>query len=1166
MGFSRHACSKAPFTVALVAAGVLSGGGVACALDASSYTTESMLCSGSWVKIKVEDSGVYAISEATAKSWGFSDLSAVKIFGYGGAPVSTTLDSTLVDDLPQVPTYRTDGKIYFYAQGPTTWKTQTSGCEYVQYQHPYATAAYYFVTDRSDVEALEMSTVSTSIPSSYDLVTTFTDRLFHEEELYTAGETGSLLLGEDFRYSTSQTFSISIPGYVSGTEVKVETSFAAKTVGSATSRLTFQYDGTTLDYSTSDALASISSSDTYTHCKVTASTKTFTPSGDSFDYTISFSNSSATVSMARLDYITVNYTRELDITDDDFAFRTGSGNGANTVLSLSGGGSSTVVLDITDTSNPTVVTCTTSGSNLLFTPQARGYREYRAFDTSASLPAPTSAGSVNGQNLHGESTPDMIIITPSEFTTQASRIASMHEEVDTMRVLVVNPEEIYNEFSSGTPDAMAYRKLAKMFYDRGASTDGHQLRYLLMFGRSSYDNRQITSQVQADEYPRLLQWQTDIGDYDNTSYTTDDILGTLDDGTSESNMMDPTYGGLSIAVGRMPVKSVSEAKDVVDKLIDYVTEGDYGTWKNNVIMVADDGDSGVHMTQSDNALDRMRDNGGNDFVYTHIFLDAYNQVTDGSGNYYPDARSKMFQKLDEGALMLHYIGHANTVSWTHDGLLTLTDINEMYLSHYPLFYTATCEFSRVDADDTSGGELLFLNSRGGGIALVSTVRPTYVSDNGIVSNAFATYLFARDDNNQFLPIGEVLRLTKNNAIYSSTSTSNTNKMRYLLLGDPAMRLAYPTYNVQLEAINGEELSDDDMPVFQARQTINLTGSVYDTSGNKDTSFNGTITTTLYDAEQSIETKGNKASSDDEAIDPYVYYERQNRLAVVKDSVAGGEFAVKIVIPSEILYPDSYDNYSPALASFYTCSDDGIEGNGSNEQFYIYGYDETVESDTIGPEITMMVLNSESFKDGDKVNESPMLIACIEDESGINFSTSGIGHQMTLLLDETTLYSDVSTYYTPSISTDEALGGTINYPLEDLSDGSHTLRLKVWDTFGNSADKTISFYVVEGLKPTIYDVYTTSSPATTEANFYITHNRPDATITVRLSIFNLLGQEIWTTTETGKSDMFTSFPITWDLTDQAGTRVQRGIYLYRAGISTDGEHESTKAKKIAVAAQ
>lgn len=1140
------------------------------ALSASYYTDESKLAKGNWVKVRVDDSGIYAISEADARNLGFSDLSKVKIFGYGGAPISTLLNESQIDDLPQVPTYRLNGKIFFYAQGATTWtNTSRGGLKYVQKQHLYSTAGYYLISDRDDIEPLQVTASVANVASDGDVVTTFTDRLFHEEELYSPGETGGLLLGEDFRYKSSQSFKFTLPGYSSGSVVYVQTSFGAKVIEGASSLLTFTYNGNALATESTDYISVVKRSDTYRHCEIGTTTKQFTLNGNAFDYGINFKSSGNVLNMARLDYITVNYTRDLNISGSDFAFRI-DGAKDNSILSLAGGKSSTVIFDVTDADNPFVVTTQSDGEKIQFTPTATGNREYRAFDTSGSLPAPVKVENVSNQNIHGDSIPDMIIITPSEFMAQATRIAQLHEQMDSMRILTVTPELIYNEFSSGTPDVMAYRKLAKMFYDRGTDARGHHLQYLLLFGRGSYDNRQISDDVKKNSYPRLLQWETVVGDYDNSSYTTDDILGSLADGSSESNMSDPRYGGMDIGVGRIPVKSVSEAKTVVDKIYSYVTGKDFGSWKNSVIMIADDGDSGTHMIQSDSSLKHMRESGGNDYQYSRIFLDAYNQNSDGSGNYYPEARKKFQQKLDEGVILVHYIGHGSPRGWTHDGLLTTTDINNMYLKHYPLFFTATCEFSRIDADATSGGETLFLNGRGGAIALFSTVRPTYISDNAIVSNAFGDYIFRRDEHNNFLRLGDIARLTKNNAVYMSdknVSYDNTNKLRYVLVGDPAMRLAYPTYNVKVDEINGQKVSDDNMPEFKARQTLTVKGTVYNTKGDKASDFNGTVLPTLYDAEQSIETKGNAAHNESTGpINKYVYQERINRLAITKDSVRNGEFTVKINIPSEILNPTSFDNYSSALLSFYANSENGIEANGSNDKFYIYGYDEDVDADTVGPEITQFVLNSESFKSGDNVNESPMVIASLTSKSGINFSTSGIGHQMTLLLDDKTLYSDVSTYFTPSISDGDNSCGVINYPLEELASGNHTLRLKVWDNFCNSSEAVISFNVVNGLKPTLYDVYTTASPAHTEANFYLAHDRPDATITVRLSVYNLMGQEVWSSVQTGKSDMFKSFPITWDLTDASGRRVQRGIYLYRASISTDGVQEATKSKRIAVAAE
>ena len=1141
----------------------------AAALSPEFYAGESRLAAGRWVKVKVTESGMYAITKATAQGWGFSDLTRVKVFGYGGAPISTVLDGALPDDLPQLPCHRSPDRIVFYAQGPTTWSsTKNAEMSFVQVQHRYATEGCYFVTDRDDIEPLSMELLGTPLATGGTEVTSFTERLYHEQESYSPGQTGNYLLGEDFRYTSSQTFKFDLPGLVAGSDVRVLTSFAAKATGAVASSLTFKCNGSPVESSPSDKIAAISATDSYTHCKLTNTVKTVAVSGDKLEWNISFANSGTVLAMARLDYITVNYERSLNVAGAaDFPF-TFAGNDPGVVMRLSGASDATVVVDVTNPGKPAIAAQGTAA----FSPASGGVREYRAFATGSALPAPTLVGSVPAQNLHGSPTPDLIIITPADYIAQAQRIASLHESLDSMRVLVLEPNVIYNEFSSGTPDVMAYRKLAKMFYDRGTDDQGHRMQHLLLFGKGSYDNRRISQNAKGLNYPCLLIWETQEGDYDNTSFGTDDFIAVLNDGSSENTLSDPRLSTYCIGVGRMPVKSLQEAKDVVDKLYSYVTGGDYGAWKNNIIMIADDGDSGVHMRQSDSALSNMQACGGGNYVYNRIYLDAFTQSSDGSGNVYPAARQKMFKLLDDGALVLHYIGHANTVSWTHDGLLTNTDINSMYLKHYPLFYTATCEFSRHDADATSGGETLFLNSRGGAIALITTIRPTYISNNEIFTNSLSKNLFRRDANNLYRRLGDIYCSAKNESVsYNGnvvTSYTDSNKLRFCLLGDPAMRLAYPQYEVRLESINDIPVGSDAMPDFKARQSLTMKGSIYDPDGNKATHFNGTIIPTLFDAEQSVETNGNQAVNESDNIDKYVYQERAIKLAMAKDYVTNGEWTVKLTIPSEVAMPESYENYSTAMVNFYASTDDGLEANGNNDRFYIYGFDETVEADIDGPEITAFTLNGATFADGGSVNESPMVIARVFDKSGINISTNGIGHEMSLMLDGNVLYSDLSTYFTPEVPGGDAegSGGIINYPLNDLAEGRHTLRLKVWDSFANSSSRELTFNVVNGLTPELIDVYSTSNPATTEARFYIRHNRPGATVTVRLSVYDLMGREVWTTALTGKSDMEQSFPITWDLTDAAGRRVPRGIYLYRAYLSTDGVQEASKSKKIAVAAQ
>lgn len=1118
----------------------------AIALDVSTYAAESVLNSGNWVKVKVTETGVYKISQSDIAKWGFSDISKIHIFGYGGSPVTEILNDSFIDDLPQVPIFRSDNQIFFYAQSQETWSTyNSSGLKYRQEQHPYSEAGYYFVTDKEFPDML-IENKGVGLKGDVAEVTTFTDRLFYEKELYSPGQTGRFLLGEDFKYNSSQNFKFTLTDYVEGTEVNALTTFAAKIMnGSGT--LSFQQNGTNLAKSASDGISAVTAQ-AYEHVKTAETVKSFIPNSNNLTYTVSLKNT-GTLFTARLDYITINYTRRIHITGKELLFR--GGNTSNTEMNfvVSGSSNKTHVWDVTNSSNPFDVAPTITGNMAKFTPANQGIREYVAFEPTSTFKAPEFVEKITNQNLHGLETPDMVILTPKEFTTEAERVAQLHRTEDNMKVLVINHKDIFNEFSSGTPDAMAYRKFLKMLWDRGNATgESAKLGYLLLFGRGSYDNRQITPVVKKSSYPMLLTWQTLIGDNENSSYNTDDVFGFMEDGSGSSFRLNT----LNLAIGRMPVKSVAEAKTVVDKLYRYVTKADFGSWKNNVLVIADDADGAEHMKQSDKCIYSMKRYGGDRYVYNHLYTDAFNSISSGGRRAYPDARAKMFQKFNEGALWVNYIGHASPVGWTHEGLLNITDINNMYLNHYPLFYTATCEFTRWDSDNVLGGELMFLNGRGGAISLISTSRVVYISNNGILSGHIAGEVFKKDANGNYQRTGDILKNGKN------AYGKDDNKLRFSLTGDPAMRLSYPTYTIKLETVNGQEVTKEEKPTIKARENVTITGSVYDISGEKATGFNGIINPTLYDAEVSVETNGNGDSEGKGGV-KHVFYDRSNRLYIGQDSIKNGEFKLNISMPTEIL-----NNYSPAMFSFYAYDENGIEANGGSENIYVYGYDESAKPDTEGPVIDYLVLNASSFKNGDTVNESPMLIASFHDESGINVSTSGIGHQMTVLIDDADLYSDGVQYYTPSSG--DSKGGTVNYPLSNLSAGNHKLRFKVWDTANNSSESTIEFNVQPGMKPDLYEVYSTSNPASVQADFYLKHNRPDALIVVTISVYDLGGKEVWSHTETGKSDFFTSFPITWDLKDNAGRRVNRGIYVYRAGISTDGVQEATKSKKIAVAGE
>ena len=1144
--------------VVMVATGLaLLGSQHAYAFDLSHYADSSKLSTGRWVKIKVSQTSIHEITADDARAWGFGDLSRVHVFGMGGLPLSEKLTEDIPDDLPQLPVVRTEGKLLFYAQGPTYWYDGSEeGMTFLPKQHPYSNSIYYLVSD--DQRFGDIAIAPTGDAPSGSSQTTYTEHLVHEVDLINPANSGRVYLGEDFTGTAQQSFTFDLVQKVAGSDISVYSIMGIKQA-TGTAKVTYQYNGTNVPSSSSDQITGESSEDAY---KRIISKKTFNLGSDNaLSYSLKLTSTGAP-SVARLDYIAVNYTRPLSLSQGQLYF---DDNHTNTAVQLKveGTDSASVVWDVTQPWRPVRIYANRTGSTTSFSPLETGLRRYAVFTPRGTFARPTLVGSVNNQDLHSSPVPDMVIITPTEYREQAQRIATLHHQADSMRVLVVSDNEVYNEFSGGTPDAMAYRMLCKMFYDRG-SQDGHQLRYLLLMGKGTYDNRLITGSIRALNAPMLLTWQSEVSDSHRNTYTTDDFFGTLANGSGPriaSNKLD-------IAVGRMTVKSVTEARHVVDKLVNYVSQPDYGWWKNNALIVADDGNSGVHLEQAEDMIAAMRANGGNDMIYNRVYLDAFNSVSSGAKRTFPDAVTKHYNTLRNGVTWWTYIGHSGPHAMTDNGLLRHVDLDtKFYYKHLPVLYAATCDFNQFDGSEESGGETLFLNPRGGVIAIICPPRPVLISNNGTLTTNIGKYAFSSDENGLPRRLGDIVRLGKN-------LSSDENRLRYFLVGDPAMRLALPTNKIRVDAIEGaQEFTSAGWPVFHGRQTMKVSGTVIDRNGTPLPNFNGKLTLEMFDYEQSITTHGYSDKSDGSDGKIETYLDRTNKLAVSIDSIVAGKFTTRIVLPTEVLPRETedgdsvlYDNFAPSLINLYAYNPaDSVEARGSNEEFIIYGYDDTAVADTIGPVIRFLGLNSENFNNEDQVNESPVVLAEITDDSGINYSTAGVGHTMTLTLDGSTTYSNLIDYYTPR-ATSSGTSGTLSYTLNDLTPGRHLLRLRVWDVYNNMSERTVSFNVVKGLKPDIYEVYSTNNPARYETTFYVKHNRPDAVLTMGIEVYDLMGRLVWRTRQNGVSDSYTSFPVTWDLRDLGGRRVPRGIYVYRAILTTDGIQEATKSKKLAVTSE
>lgn len=1098
------------------------------ALDATHYAANSVLAEGKWMRIKVSGTGMHLISNADLKAMGFSDASKVNVYGTGGRMVSEGLSEDMPDDLPLLQSVRTSRGILFFGVDNVTWKRNSNGT-FSHTLNPYCDDSYYFVSDRA-IEKSEIAKAPLG-GTTAAVAENFTARLLHEKDIQAPSEAGRLLLGEDFRSTRAQTFSFTLSG-LDGTEAQTNVCFGAKTTN-GTSSIAVIANGEKLAATSYDLIGACDDQ----FIRTTVSPKTFSVDSEKLSLGIEYTYSGALFT-ARLDYIEVFYPRSFEMMGEELHFYDNF-NGKS--VEIEGCNADTHIWDVTDPCNIREVDFTLSGSKGCFTP-ASGYREYIAFDSLKAGKSITRNLKTANQNIHGMPSPDMVIIAYQEYADAANRIAGLHEEVDGMSVAVLTPEAVYNEFSGGHPDVGAFRKLLKMWYDR---KDDRTIRYCLIMGRGSYDTKMVSTGIRALGYKPIPLWQSPVGYVESTAYSTDDIIGMLDDVTEEN--FDIVKSKLHVAVGRLPVTNVREATEVAEKIEKYVKSPNYGAWRNRVMLIADDQDNGLHLRQTETVYKQLYSQAPH-YQYEKLYLDSYPLESTSLGMTYPKAKERMMKLFNEGVIFTNYIGHASPTSWTHEKLLTWKDMISFTNPNLTFYYGATCSFGYWDGDAISGAETLVLNPKAGFIGAICASRTVYMTPNGQLNKDMAQWMLSTAEDGKATRIGDVFVKAKN-------SSGDENNLRYCLISDPAIRLPKPAMHVDIENINDIVIANAmELPELNALGKAKLSGKVLNPDGSTASDFNGTIILDLYDAERVIETNGN---GQDGFVE--MYNDRKNKLTSSSAKVINGEWTTILSLPAEI-----DNNYSPARILAYAWSEQGVEAQGSTESLYVYGYSDSEIPDNEGPKINSFYLNYPEFANGGMVNANPVVHASFSDESGINISDSGIGHKMSLTIDDKKTYDDVSSYYSSDI--DNPDGGYIAYPLEDLESGIHTIKLTVYDNANNSTSKSLEFEVGAVRDPMIRDLGTDVNPASTSVVFSVSIDHPNTSMKCHIEVFELSGRKVWDSDKTIVSDMQGGMQTSWDLCDMAGRRVARGIYLYRATVETPDGMYSSKTKKLAVTAQ
>lgn len=787
----------------------------------------------------------------------------------------------------------------------------------------------------------------------------------------------------------------------------------------------------------------------------------------------------------------------------------------------------------------------------------------RSYISAGTSEVPEFMYRITNQNHHADTPVDMIIIVPTsqKLVAHAERLKIHHEQKDGMSVRIVPADELYNEFSSGTPDATAYRRYLKMFYDRAAS-DADIPRYLLLFGDGAWDNRLRHGPWQglsADDF--LLCFESENSFSETDCYVSDDFFCMLDDGEliqQPQGSISIYLGKADVAVGRLPVRTDAEAQTVVDKVINYANNRNAGAWQNTIVVMGDDGNNNIHMATADR-VGKLVEQKYPSFNVKRIMWDAYSRVTSATGNTYPDVTKLVKRYMTDGALMMNYNGHGAPAQISHETVLRLTDFSAATSTNLPLWVTASCDIMPFDGQEANIGEEAMFNSKGGAVAFFGTTRTVYSGYNEKINLAFTEQVL-NTKADVHMGIGEAVRLAKNSLVdqyindpSKVAGDNTTNKLQYTLLGDPALVLAVPHLDVVIDRINDTAVDGTTEISMKAGERVTVTGHI-EQDGQRATSFNGQMTGTVRDAQQTVVCRLNDTSKDGARV-AFTYTDRPSTIFKGNDNVKDGEFSFTFAVPKDISYSDA----TGQILIYAVTDDKQLTAAGSTDDFVLNGSSE-FSRDSIGPSI-YCYLNSSSFTNGGNVNTTPYFVAELNDDDGINAAGSGIGHDLQLVIDGSmsTTYT-LNDYFTYDFGS--YTSGKVGYSIPTLAPGRHTLLFRAWDMLNYSSTAELTFNVVEGCSPDIVDVDCSPNPASTHTTFRVVHDRTGSDVGVALDIYDMSGRYLWTQEESVvPTDNTVTFD--WDLTTGNGHRLGTGVYIYRLRLNCEGGSYVSKAKKLII---
>ena len=1106
-----------------------------------SYPASSVLAHGSWYTVNIPSNGIYKLTYSDFVSLGVPEedinFDNLSIFGRPGKAISEKNSEYTQSDITENAIYVNPASKYalFYAENTMSLDYDTENSRFDFSIHPYSDVSTYFITFDANIGSKKRISAREEIHSAAThQATTAHDVFIHKREVANLLGSGRNWVGESFSAGSPE---LSIPLNLQNVSSEQSTEITVKVLNQSETPSSFDCK------LNNTSLGSITVNKTPTDYIAYAGSKTFSVKITNDNSTLKIAFNGQGTSKGRLDYIKADYVKRLHYNNASLRFYATENIGNDNIVGYQISNvkaNNFQIWEIRNGNACSVNDYSQDGETVSLKIKADTVCSVIMFSGS-NFPTPTLKGKIENQNLHAWEAADFVIVTAPAFLEQAERLAELHRTYDGINVKIATTQQVYNEFSSGTKDFLAIRELMRMLYNKYVET-GSAPKNLLLFGDGTFDNKNILKYN--NNFIPTYQAESSLINA-GSSFTTDDVLTYLSPYAS-GNIRDT----MSIGVGRFTVNTPAEAQNMVNKCERYISKadikaGDWGDWRNAVTLTADDADTWgerYFIENAENIYYEIKATNPNLNV-EKIYSDAYKQYSSSAGATYPDASKAINQRMKKGCLLFNYVGHGSDDHLSSERLITITDISGWKnYNALPIFITSTCEFTRFDqVDKQSAGEFVLSSENGGGIALISASRKI-PSRNEINKNLHKFAVIK--ENGQGLTFGEVFMKAKN------ATTLVVEERSFGLFGDPALRISLPQYDIKTTKINDNSLEDPGVQdTVRALSNMYIEGEITDEAGMRVENFNGKVQITILDK------ASNYRTLDNEGLNTDIEFEQQkNILHKGTTTVTDGRFAYRFMLPKDIAY-----NYGNGKISYYAQSD-SLDAAGNFTNFIIGGIDTTVNIPESRPNVRLYI-NDTNFRNGGITDENPQLFAIITDSSAINTVGTGLGHDIIARLDNAANTFVLNDYFEPS--GEDFSQGIIRFPLSDLTEGTHTLSLRVWNIFNFSSQAEITFVVKSSKRGEQMKLKNYPNPFSESTEIILEHNQANSILSAELQIFDRTGRLVLQEDVTPYISTYTVGPIQWDGNSNGGGQSGNGIFFARMRLKTNTDEIYTEPQKMVI---